>query len=85
MALFPTCFQLTFAAPFLVLACVRLLPKPWPVAVADLPLRTTEEKYSPIDLGREWSGPKGSIEQPLTVGNFRVLTSFSSCSNCATD
>ena len=63
MALFPTCYKLSFAPPFLLLACTKLPPKPWPVTVAGMPLYlTTDAEESPLDMGLGGRGPKAFVD-----------------------
>jgi len=65
-ALFPTCFAVAAAPPFLVVRVKALPPKPWPVTVAGLPLYlTTDANEGPMDLGTRAQGPKLSISADL--------------------
>lgn len=59
MALFPTSFLLSFSPPFLVVACLKLPAKPWPITVAGIPLYlTTDAKSSPMNFGLDGRGLK---------------------------
>ncbi|KAL8721511.1 MAG: hypothetical protein Q9225_001810 [Loekoesia sp. 1 TL-2023] len=62
MALFPTCFAVGFAPPFLIVRCRTLPPKPWPVTVASLPLfLTNDPDERPMDMGVTAQGPRLKI------------------------
>ncbi|KAL8846605.1 MAG: hypothetical protein Q9221_008323 [Calogaya cf. arnoldii] len=62
VALFPTCFGLTFCPPFLVIRCTKLPAKPWPATVAGLPLfLTTSPEDDPMEFGITPLGPKATI------------------------
>ena len=69
--LFPTAFKLSFAPPFLIVACKILPKKPWPVTVAGMPLYlTTDGDTAPMDMGVFSQGPKLSID--YTISRWRT-------------
>ena len=77
MSLFPTSFKLSFASPFLVIACAKLPPKPWPVTVAGMPLYlTTDGEASPLDCGLSSRGPKTSMEATIERWQTPDLDTF---------
>ena len=77
MSLFPTCFKLSFAPPFLILACRKLPAKPWPVTVAGMPLYlTTDGEASPMDCGRTGRGPKQFVEATIERWQTPNLDTF---------
>lgn len=64
--LFPTAFNLSIQNPLIVVTCLQLPPKPWPLTVAGMPLYlTTDSKTIPLKLGLGARGPKIEIDYPI--------------------
>ncbi|KAL8869498.1 MAG: hypothetical protein Q9174_004228 [Haloplaca sp. 1 TL-2023] len=61
--LFPTCFAVEHAAPFLTLRCTKLPPKPWPVSIAGIPLFLTTD--SELFLGIRAYGSELHLEAEI--------------------
>ena len=77
MNLFPTCFGLDIAPPFLVVRCRSLPPKPWPVTAADVPLfLTMDETSRPFDNGARAIGPRLNIPVDIQAGHTPAVTTF---------
>ena len=52
MAVFPTCYAATLMNPLLILHYETLLPRPWPLTIAGLPIYlTTKSDDFPLELG----------------------------------
>lgn len=77
MSLFPTSFRLSFAPPFLLIACRKLPAKQWPITVAGMPLfLTTDGEASAMDYGLGGSGPKASIGATIVRWTTPDLDTF---------
>ncbi|KAL8947068.1 MAG: hypothetical protein Q9183_007830, partial [Haloplaca sp. 2 TL-2023] len=75
--LFPTCFCVEHAPPFLVLRCQTLPPKPWPVSLAGLPLYlTTEFSEYPIFMGVRAFGPKLHLDAEIRMWKTPDTSTF---------
>lgn len=63
--LFPTAFNLSIQNPLIVVTCLQLPPKPWPLTIAEMPLYlTTDSNTIPLKLGLGARGPKIEIDYP---------------------
>ncbi|MCJ1338550.1 hypothetical protein MMC09_003839 [Bachmanniomyces sp. S44760] len=79
MALFPTCYKLSFSPPFLILTLTHLPPKPWPVTVAGIPLYLTTNPtlgFSPMNKGLSGHGPKVEINATIQLWRTPGLETF---------
>lgn len=77
LSLFPTSFKLSFSPPFMIVACIKPPPKPWPVTVAGMPLYlTTDGETSPMDYGLTGRGPRRLIEAGIERWRTPSLETF---------
>ena len=75
--LFPTAFNLSIQNPLIVVTCLQLPPKPWPLTVAGMPLYlTTDSKTIPLKLGLGARGPKIEIDYPIKRYEHPTLQTF---------
>ena len=75
--LIPTAFKLSLQNPFLVVTCVQLPPKPWPLTVAGMPLYlTTDPNATPLKLGLRARGPKLNIDNEFKRYDQPTLETF---------
>lgn len=75
--LFPTAFNLSIQTPLIVVACLQLPPKPWPLTVAGMPIYlTTDSNANPLKLGLGARGPKIEIDYPIKKYQQPTLQTF---------
>lgn len=75
--LFPTAFKLSLQNPFLVVTCVQLPPKPWPLTVAGMPLYlTTDPNATPLKLGLGAKGSRLNIDDDFKRYDQPTLETF---------
>jgi hypothetical protein len=77
MALFPTTFSVGFLPPVLIIRCVNLPPKPWPVTVAGVPAWfTSDEDTYPVPLGMTGLKGKALADYALPLWKTPTTSEF---------
>jgi hypothetical protein len=78
IALFPTTFSISFLPPVVIIPCVNLPPKPWPVTVAGVPAWfTSDEGTYPVPLGMVGLKGKALEDHALPLWKTPTTSEFS--------